>query len=33
MEEKTVKKCGSGVSRRILCHKVSVQLSISGRVA
>lgn len=33
MEEKTVKKCGGGVSRRIVYHKISVQLSISGRAA
>ena len=33
MEEKSVKKCGGGVSHRIVYHKISVQLSISGRAA
>ena len=33
MEEKSVKKCGRGVSHRIVYHKISVQLSISGRAA
>ena len=32
MDEKSVKKCG-GVSHRIVYHKISVQLSISGRAA
>ena len=33
MEEKSVKKCGGGVSHRIVYHKISVQLSINGRAA
>lgn len=33
MEEKSVKKCGGGVFHRIVYHKISVQLSISGRAA
>lgn len=33
MEEKSVKKCGGGVSQRIVYHKISVQLSINGRAA
>lgn len=33
MEEKLVKKCGGGVSHRIVSYKVSVKSSISGRVA
>lgn len=33
MEEKTVKKCGGGVSYRLVYHKISVQLSMSGRAA
>lgn len=33
MEEKSVQKCGGGVSHRIVYHKTSVQLFISGRVA
>lgn len=33
MVEKSVKKCGGGVSQRIVYHKISVQLSINGRAA
>lgn len=33
MEEKSVKKCEGGVSHRIVCHKITVQLSINGRAA
>lgn len=33
MEEKSVKKCGGGVSHRLVYHKISVQLSMSGRAA
>ena len=33
MEEKSVKKCGGGVSYRLVYHKISVQLSMSGRAA
>ena len=33
MEKKSVKNAEGGVSRRIVYHKISVQLSISGRAA